>query len=94
MEIFANHKGFFIIKSLRIENYLTLWKNGTFFYSNSTTISPSQSGFTVNPRLPFPESPSSFWSGSEIVWSLMLILVWVMLLRFTGTTSLEYSLML
>ena len=57
MEIFANHKGFFIIKSLRIENYLTLWKNGTFFYSNSTTISPSQSGFTVNPRFPFPESP-------------------------------------
>ena len=65
MEIFANHKGFFIIKSLRIENYLTLWKNGTFFYSNSTTISPSQSGFTVNPRFPFPESPSSFWSGSS-----------------------------
>ena len=55
MEIFANHKGFFIIKSLRIENYLTLWKNRTFFYSNSTTISPSQSGFTVNPNPPFPE---------------------------------------
>ena len=41
MEIFANHKGFFIIKSLRIEKCLTLWKNGTFFYSNSTMISPS-----------------------------------------------------
>ena len=94
MEIFANHKGFFIIKSLTIENYLTLWKNGTFFYSNSTTISPSQSGFTVNPKPPFPESSFSFWLGSEMVWSWMLILVWVMLLHFTGTPYLEYSLML
>lgn len=94
MEIFANHKGFFIIKSLRIENYLTLWKNGTFFYSNSTTISPSQSGFMVNPNPPFPESSFSFWSGSEMVWSWMLILLWVMLLHFTGMPSLEYSLML
>ena len=72
MEIFANHKGFFIIKSLRIKKYLTLWKNGTFFYSNSTTISPSQSGFTVNPRFPFPVSSSSFWSGSEMVWFLKI----------------------
>ena len=60
MEIFANRKGKCIIKSLRIKNNLILWKNGTFFYSNSTTISPSQSGFTVNPNSPFPESTFSF----------------------------------
>ena len=40
MEIFANHKGFFIIKSLRIEKYIILWKKRTYKMNSRCSFSP------------------------------------------------------
>ena len=65
MELFVNDKGILFIKSLRIEKYITLWKNRTYllvFQIHQRFLLPRR--VSVNPRLPFPESPSSFWPGS------------------------------